>query len=131
MNNYKMFIMIILLFILPNNIMAANITSLFFYPDEIESIDDKVDQLPTSKIVSQKHLLHLDSILYFDKNHWTVWVQGKKITTNKQQIMYRVSNVTADKINLTAKLKNGHMINVTLSPHQSLNLLTGYIVGGY
>lgn len=110
--------------------MAETLPPLFFHDDEIETIDEKVQDLPPTKITRAKHLLHLDSILYISKQHWTVWLQGQKITPKTHQTTHRIFNVTANDLSITAKLQSGHTTTKTLAPHQSLNLLTGEVVEG-
>lgn len=121
--------LILLLFSPP--VLAEPLPSLFFYENDIEAIDEDFANLPARQTVIPKHLLHLDSILYIGPQHWTVWLQGEKITPTEQHTMHRVFDVTPNSLRIAAKLHNGHSITKTLAPHQSLNLLTGEVVEGW
>lgn len=120
----------LILFLLCVPAQAAPISSLFYHTDDISSIDDNVDSLPPTAITPAKHLLHLDSILFINSKHWTVWLQGQKITPQNQRTNHRVFDVNSNSLRISAKLQNGHTITKTLCPHQSLNLLTGDIIEG-
>lgn len=123
-----LFLASLLLLSLP--VKAQDLPHLFFHEDEIEIIESEVQELPAAKRTQAKHSLHLDSILYIDAKHWTVWMQGHKITPENQPKNHRVFDVTPQSLRITAKLRNGHMITQTLAPYQSLNLLTGSVVEG-
>jgi len=109
----------------------AHTASLFFTPENIQHIEEQIKNNPPAAPAASKHLLHLESILYFTANHWVVWMQGEKWTPQTQRAGITLRDVTPDHVRLSLHLQGETAeSDITLAPHQSLNLLTGKIVEG-
>ena len=105
--------------------------SLFFTPDQLARINQEVLKNPPVKSAHSKHVLHLGSVLYFGKEKWVIWLQGRKWTPETQEQQVRVLDVSPKAVRLTVTLRNGSLLeNVVLRPHQSLDLLTGAVLEG-
>lgn len=128
----KIFLFFLFLLIPDYSFAAADNPSLFFNSQEIKAINEQVRSLPPSQSTLSRHLVHLDSILFFGPNKWTVWMQGKKWTPETDSPDLHIINVNAEAVYLSALLQSGEAVsNIELKPHQSLNLLTGKVVEGF
>lgn len=111
---------------------GQNEASLFFTPTERQTIESEIRQNPPEQTVRSKHLLHLSSILYFAPDRWTIWLQGRRFTPQTQAPDITILQVTADAVSLHYKRAgSSETIQVTLRPHQSVNLLSGSVSEGY
>ena len=105
-------------------------SSLFFTPQESTQIQQAIRN--NRQAANAKHIIHMGSLLYFNQDHWVVWLRGKKWTPQTKPNSLTIHEVTADSVKLTIKHPVlPHPKTVTLHPHQSFNLLNGKIIEGY
>ena len=125
-------IAIIVLLTMP--VHAGNISprpSLFFTPQEEASIETAVRREQPKLLGQAKHVLHCGSIMYIDETRWTIWLQGERWTPEMKRPNLHVIAVTPYAVRLSLVMAGEtSKREVTLRPHQSLNLLTGDIIEG-
>ena len=77
--------------------------SLFFNPEEEDQIQ-KVHQRQPSALHHTSHL-QLNAILFTDKNNWTIWINGQKITPTNPSMYLVIKKVSPEYIHATWKHK--------------------------
>ncbi len=88
--------------LLPNN-------SLFFLEQEIEDIEDILQnknpvllpiiekkEVKKKQILKKEYSFFLDSILYFGKNRWSIWLNGQKINNKKSKNNIKIHKINKD-----------------------------------
>ena len=125
---------IIVLILLTTPVCGANMSpraSLFFTPQEESSIETAVRRAQPKLLGQAKHVLHCGSIMYIDETRWIIWLQGERWTPETKRHNLHVIAVTPHTVRLSlAMAGETSKREVTLRPHQSLNLLTGNIIEG-
>lgn len=126
--NRKLFLSALLFLCQPPQARAAE-TSLFFTPDEQTRIEAEIRSEAAQPARRSKHILELDSILYFGPQRWTIWLQGQRYTPESQSEALTILQVTAEAVTLRLRLAGGQEERtITLRAHQGVNILTGEIV---
>jgi len=104
--------------------------SFFFSPDEIQKITQEIKK--SNQTNMPNHMIRLDSLMYFGKDRWTLWMQGKKWTPETQSKDIEILSVTPDQVRLSVTPQGSmEKKEITLHPNQSFDLLTGEIGGGF
>lgn len=89
--------------------------SLFFKDEEI------VHFYKNKKAPCSQNDLTLLAILYYDNNHWTLWINDKVIRPDNIQELggVHIKKVSADEVELSKLSEKGeHLETVTLQPYQ-------------
>lgn len=73
-----------------------------------------------TKNIKQHELIYLGAILYFDKNHWTVWINDQPFTNeSRENNAFKVLKISKNTAEI--KLKNyNHLKPVKLNANQTL-----------
>ncbi len=98
--------------------------SFFFSPDEMQKITQEIKK--SNQTTMPKHVIRLDSLMYFGKDRWTLWMQGKKWTPKTQSKDIEILSVTPTHATLSITLQGSmEKKKITLHTNQSFDLLTG------
>ena len=62
--------------------------------------------------------LKLNAIVYLDRTHWTIWLNGRRVTTGENLPFITIHTVTQDQVHCTW-LANGQHHDVKLGPGQT------------
>jgi hypothetical protein len=74
--------------------------------------------------------LYLSTILYFDPQNWTIWINGSPIGPRQDFQEFEVTAIDANSVELVVPLSAQGMRPVRLSPNQTFVAKTGDIVEG-
>lgn len=83
----------------------------------------------TSDTHINEHMLYLSTIMHFDANRWTIWLNDSAIHKNDPlQWPFKLCEVTPHAICI--ELASSPTTKLTLRPHQSVDMSTGQILDG-
>lgn len=105
--------------------------SLFFTEEEIKAIEAEIAARPQDFFQKNQKRIHLDSLLYYGPDQWTLWLESEKWTPQTQKDGIQILEVAPQTVRLRITmplLKTPR--DILLHPHQSFDLMTGEIVEG-
>jgi len=112
--------MMYLLFLLPLEPDKVS-PSLFFTQEEVQYIRKSTDEMKSSN-----KTLHLSGILFIDKTHWAVWINGKCFRPENQHELKnaKIDKVTSNQVIMTITDPNSQKkYSVTLLPNQPMTII--------
>jgi hypothetical protein len=119
----------IALFVFPVTGAETPTTSIFFTPEETQTIQTLESQDKTN--APNNAQINLGAIMYYGEGDWAVWLQGERWTPTTHHDDLRIISVTANEVKLSYTPTAGAVAQeVTLHPHQTYQIGTGKIVEG-
>jgi hypothetical protein len=74
--------------------------------------------------------LYLSTILYFDPENWTIWINGSPIGPRQDFQEFEVTAIDANSVELVVPLSAQGMRPVRLAPNQTFVAKTGDVIEG-
>ena len=76
-----------------------------------------------------EHMLYLSTIMYFDANRWTIWLNDSAIHKN-DPLPWPLKLCEVSPHTICIELASSPTTKLTLRPHQSVDMSTGQIADG-
>ena len=85
-------------------------------------VPDVADPKPLN--LSQASSLHLSAIMFIDKNHWAIWLNGHKITPDKPNPYITIKRVKCDMVACIWHHQTKDLV-ITLRPNERIQIPDG------
>lgn len=111
------------LFLFASPAHAAETSSLFFTPAEIQKIET-----PGAPAVEPPADIHLGAVLYYKHDNWSIWLDGIRWTPQTRRADLQIIEVRPDRV--TLQLLHETSQPITLRPHQTWQASSKKIIEG-
>ncbi len=110
------------LLVAPQPVIAADLPPSLFLTEQ----EQKHDTPPTPTGGQTT----LDALVYYDPNHWQLWLNGESFTPDSKRADTHILAVTAQSVKLRLQ-RDTRSIEITLAPHQTYDWSSGKIFEGH
>ena len=118
-------------------IILCFLSHIFIYGEGLSLMEETIKQSAQKLLIPEQekkeslvtpHIYYLSSIIYCDKDHWTIWLNDEQIVPVQKE--HLSINVVVKSDSISIKKKDNSDNSFILRPHQTINLKTGAVYSG-
>ncbi len=112
------------------SIESAIADSADFSQKDSESHKQYEEKTSTTGLAAFLPYLHLSTIMYYEENNWTIWINGTPYKHDTVSSYFRIIRVSANYVELSVKNETGTFTLIKLKPNQTFIVVSRKIEEG-